>query len=384
MAKAILWLSGVALLVAAAFFFLVAPKRVDASLNKIVPHEAYVVSEEAKALHATLRLADLHDDALLWDRDFLERNRRGHADASRLREGGYRLQVLAAVTKTPKNLNYDRNTGDTDNITPLAVAQRWPVKTWTSLEARALFIADKANKFETRSGGAVRLVRTGPELGRRIGEDGLTVILATEGAHPLQGDLGAINRLYDAGYRVLGLQHFFDNELGGSLHGVSHLGLTEFGRAAVKAAIAKGLIIDIAHSSEAVVRDVLAIGARPLLVSHTGLRGHCDSPRNLPDALMKEIGARGGLIGVGFWDGAVCEASVPSIINAIVYAVGLVGVDHVALGSDFDGATTTPFDASEAAVLTDGLLKAGLDEAAIRAVMGENAIRFFTENLPAS
>ena len=97
---------------------------------------------------------------------------------------------------------------------------------------------------------------------------------------------------------------------------------------------------------------------------------------------MTEIAARGGLIGVGFWDGAVCAPTLSSIAAAIAYAVGLVGDDHVALGSDFDGATTVPFDASEAAALTDALLNAGLDEAAIRSAMGENAIRFFEENLP--
>lgn len=374
--------AGLIALIGGAIFFFVVPGRVDRSLNKVVPHTPYEISDEARSLHGGLRLADLHDDALLWDRDFLKRQPRGHTDAPRLIEGGYRLQVLAAVTKTPKNLNYDHNTGDTDNITPLVIAQRWPIRTWSNLTERALYIAHRLERYEDRSNGQVRLIRTGAELARRIGEPGLNVILATEGAHPLEGDIGAVERLYDAGYRVLGLQHFFDNELGGSLHGVSGAGLTEFGRAAVREAEEMGLIVDVAHSSEAVVRDVLSIARNPLIVSHTGLRGHCDSPRNLPDDLMKEIAARGGLIGVGFWDGAVCAATLDSIVGAIVYAIDLVGVEHVALGSDFDGATTTPVDASEAAALTDKLLKAGVDEAAIRAVMGENAIRFFKENLP--
>lgn len=368
--------------IGAAIFFLIVPKRVDRSLNQIIPHAPYQISDEARALHAGLRLADLHDDALLWDRDFLKRQARGHTDAPRLIQGGYRLQVLAAVTKTPKNLNYDRNTGDTDNITPLVIAERWPVKTWSSLAGRAIHIAHMLQRYEERSGGEVRLVRTGADLARRIEEPGLNVILATEGAHPLEGDLANIDRLYDAGFRILGLQHFFDNELGASLHGVSGGGLTEFGRAAVHAAEEKGMIIDVAHSSEAAVRDVLSMTKDPLIVSHTGLRGHCDSPRNLPDDLMKEIASRGGLIGVGFWGGAVCEATVASIAGAIAYAIDLVGAEHVALGSDFDGATTVPFDASEAAALTDGLMSAGVDDAAIRAVMGENAIRFFAENLP--
>ena len=363
-------------------FFFVLPARIDRSMNQIVPHAPYEIGAEAKALHATLRLADLHDDALLWDRDFLKRNGRGHTDAPRLIDGGYRLQVLAAVTKTPKNLNYDRNSGDSDNITPLVIAQRWPAKTWTSLAERALHIAARADRAEAQSGGAVRVIRTRRDLEAGIADGGLNLILGTEGAHPLEGNLENLDRLYDAGYRILGLQHFFDNELGGSLHGVSGAGLTDFGRAAVLAALGKGMILDVAHSSEAVVRDALALTAAPVIVSHTGFRGHCDSPRNLPDALMKEIAARGGLIGVGFWDGAVCEASVEEIAEAMVYAVDLIGAERVALGSDFDGATTVPFDASEAAVLTEALLKAGLDEAAIRAVMGENAIRFFSERLP--
>jgi len=368
--------------IGASVLFFIVPERVDQSLNKIVPHKPYEISAESKALHQSLRLADLHDDALLWDRDFSKRQKRGHTDAPRLIEGGYRLQVLAAVTKTPKKMNYDRNAGDTDDITLLTIAQRWPPRTWSSLTERALHMARRAEDAERRSLGAVAIVRTSSDLGRKMAGDGLAVILATEGAHPLEGKLVNIDRLYAAGYRVLGLQHFFDNELGGSLHGVSHGGLTEFGRAAVARAQAKGMIIDVAHSSEAVVHDVLAMTAAPIIVSHTGLRGHCDSPRNLPDELIKEIAEKGGLIGVGFWEGAVCSPTAASIAAAILYAVNLAGAGHVALGSDFDGATTVPFDASETAALTDALLDAGLDETAIRAVMGENAIRFFEANLP--
>lgn len=383
MAKFIAGLIALALPIGAAVFFFIVPARVDRSLNRVIPHAPFEIGDEARRLHSQLRLSDLHDDALLWDRDFLKRNARGHTDAPRLSDGGYRLQVLAAVTKTPKKLNYDRNTGDTDNITLLSMAQRWPIKTWSSLTERALFISQKLQRYEARSKGGVRLIRTRDDLSKTIDEPGLNVILATEGAHPLEGDIANIDRLYDAGYRILGLQHFFDNELGGSLHGVSGGGLTEFGRNAVEVAIRKGMIIDVAHSSEAVVRDMLALTGRPFIVSHTGLRGHCDSPRNLPDNLMQEIAARGGIIGVGFWDGAVCEPTVDAIVHAIIYATDLVGPDHVALGSDFDGATTTPFDASETAILTEGLIEAGVDEATIRAVMGENAIRFFSENLPA-
>jgi microsomal dipeptidase-like Zn-dependent dipeptidase len=368
---------------AAGVFFFVVPKRVDAAMNRVVPHKPYEVSDAAAALHRTLRLADLHNDALLWDRDFLRRNERGHSDAPRLAEGRFGLVVLSSVTKTPKNLNYAQNDASSDNITPLVIAQRWPMKTWGSLAERALHHAALAKSAAERSKGAVAVIRTKTELEAAERNGALAVILATEGAHPLEGDLANLDRLYGAGFRMLGLQHFFDNELGGSLHGVSNAGLTEFGRAAVMAAHKKGMIIDVAHSSEAVVRDVLAITASPLVVSHTGMRGHCENERNFSDGLMREIAARGGLIGIGFWDGAVCEASRGSIAGAIAYAIKTLGVDHVALGSDFDGATTVPFDAAETATLTDALLDQGLSEADIRAVMGGNAMRFFREHLPA-
>lgn len=376
---------GLALLLAlaAGAFFFVVPKRVDAGMNKVVQHAPYAVSDEAAALHRSLRVADLHNDALLWDRDFLARNKRGHSDAPRLAEGGFRLQVLSSVTKTPRNLNYAQNDAASDNITPLVIAQRWPLRTWSSLAERALHHAALAERAAERSDGAVAIVRTRSDLAAALEGGALAIVLATEGAHPLEGELANIDRLYDAGFRLLGLQHFFDNELGGSLHGVSNSGLTDFGRAAVIAAEERGLIIDVAHSSEAVVRDVLSIAKDPLVVSHSGMRGHCENDRNFSDSLMREIADRGGLVGIGFWDGAVCKASLAAIAGAIVYAIETLGADHVALGSDFDGATTTPFEAAEIAALTDALLRAGVSEADIRAVMGENALRFFADQLPA-
>jgi len=98
--------------------------------------------------------------------------------------------------------------------------------------------------------------------------------------------------------------------------------------------------------------------------------------------LMQAIAAEGGLIGIGFWEDVTCDDSPEGVAAAILAAIDLVGVEHVALGSDYDGTITTTFDASEYAVLTDRLLDAGLGEADIRAVMGENLITFFRENLP--
>lgn len=371
--------------VAVAFFYVI-PVRIDAGRNLVVDHAPYALSDEARALHAQLRVADLHSDMLLWMRNPAHRNDRGHTDLPRLREGQVAFQVFASVTKTPSSMNYEANSADSDNITPLAIAQRWPIDTWGSIRNRALYHADRLNRLAERDEDFV-VVRTQGDLAdalqRRASDRAvLAGLLATEGAHPLEGDLANIEPLWDAGYRLIGLQHFFDNELGGSLHGLSGAGLTPFGRDAVAAMLERGMIIDVAHSSPQVVREVLAMTDRPLVVSHTGIHGHCPVTRNISDELMQAIAAEGGLIGIGFWEDVTCDDSPEGVAAAILAAIDLVGIDHVALGSDYDGTITTTFDASEYAVLTDRLLAAGLDADQVRQVMGENTIRFFLENLP--
>lgn len=375
---------GLAALIAigAYIFYGVLPQRFDNQHNAVIEHEPYPVSERAKALHASIPVADLHSDMLLWRRDPAKRNARGHTDLPRLREGGVALQVFTAVTKTPPDLNYDENAADQDALTLLMIAQAWPVRTWGSIYERAAYQAERLDRLEKRENDNFVFVKTKSDLRRALDKGALAGIYGVEGAHPLEGDLENIDRFYDAGLRVMGLQHFFDNALGGSLHGQSGAGLTDFGAEAVDRAVAKGMIIDVAHSSEAVVRDVLARTEKPVIVSHTGLKGHCDTPRNISDETMKMIADHGGLVGIGFWDAAVCDPSPAGVADAILYAVDLLGVEHVGLGSDFDGTITAPFDASEMAAITQALMDAGADDETIRAVMGENAVRFFLENLP--
>ena len=185
------------------------------------------------------------------------------------------------------------------------------------------------------------------------------------------------------GYRLMGLHHFFDNELGGSFHGITGAGLSDFGKEALGEMERLGITIDVAHSSPAVVEDVLAIATKPIVLSHTGLRGACDSPRDLDDDLAKRIAEKGGIIGIGYWPGAICDSSPGNVVRTIRYAIDLLGVDHVGLGSDYDGAVRTDFDTSELAVLTEEMRKANFTEEEIFKVMGGNVIRLFRENLPA-
>ena len=375
----------IVLLILAAFEF--GPALLENSLNKVVDHEPYPVGDRARELHASLSVADLHADTLLWSRNMLERSDRGHVDLPRLLQGGVAVQVFATVTKSPKSLNYEKNTADSDQITGAVILQRLPTPTWSSLFERALHQARRLQAAADDSAGALRFLRSRHDLEQLLearARDETTVggLLAIEGSHALDGKLANIQALYDAGFRMMGLQHFFDNELGGSLHGVGKAGLTGFGRDAVKEMNRLGIMIDVAHSSEAAVDEVLALSKRPLIVSHTGVRGACDSPRNISDDHMRRIAGAGGLIGIGFWDAAVCDHSPAGVARSIAYAIDLVGVGHVALGSDYDGATSVHFDISELPALTQALLDQGLHPAQVRAVMGGNALRFFRRHLP--
>ncbi len=380
-----LLMTGASLLLALGFFAL--PSFLDYRMNSTADHGPYQASAAARALHRQLWIADLHDDALLWQRDPLQRHSYGHADLPRLLEGNVGLQVFAAVTKTPRGLNYTSNAADSDNITPLVIAQRWPRATWNSLLQRALYQSERLHQAERDSQGFLRIVRSREELRQTLArrnpeQPTLAAILATEGLHPLEGKLENVDTLFDAGYRIAGLTHFFDNELGGSAHGLVKGGLTPFGREVVKRLEQRHMLIDLAHASKPMIDDVLAMATRPLLVSHTGVAGTCPGPRNLSDEHLRRIAAGGGLIGIGYWDGAVCATSVDAIVKAIRYSVDLIGVEHVALGSDFDGTIHAPFDTSGLVLLTDGLLKAGFSAEQITAIMGGNVQRLLLQYLP--
>lgn len=375
------------IIVALVVAFTFGPGYLEKGLNRVIEHEAYKISDEARELHASLTAADLHSDTLLWHRDVLDHGNRGHVDVPRLVEGRVAIQVFSTVTKAPKALNYEENTGDSDQITGAIILQRWPIRTWGSLYERARYQAQRLDKSAHHSDGALIFLRTRSDLDTVLAAraGGMPVtggLMATEGSHALDGSLENIQNLYDEGFRMMSLHHFFDNKLGGSLHGVSQAGLSSFGRDTVREMNRLGIMVDVAHSSEAVVDEVLALSSTPLVVSHTGVRGACDSPRNISDDHMQRIAAGGGLIGIGYWDAAVCDATPAGVAKSIAYAIELVGKDHVALGSDYDGATSVYFDTSELIALTQALLDADLSEEEIRAVMGGNQIRFFQEYLP--
>jgi microsomal dipeptidase-like Zn-dependent dipeptidase len=386
MKKVLLGLVAILLIALAIIWFLV-PARVERSRNVVLNPPPYQASDAARELHKRLLVADLHADTLLWNRDLLKRSHYGHVDVPRLIEGNVAVQGFTVVTKTPRDMNIEKNTGDTDNITLLAFAERWPLSAWTNLTERALYQARRLQEAAAQSSGKLTVLRTKDDvakfLERRKTETGIVAgFLGLEGAHALAGDLNNLDRLYDAGYRMIGVAHFFDNEMGGSAHGTEKGGLTEAGRKMVERMEQKSMFVDLAHASPRVIADVLAMARRPVIVSHTGVKGICNNARNLSDEQLKGIALTGGLVGIGYWDTATCGRDARAIARGIRYAVNLIGADHVALGSDFDGSVEAPFDTTGLVQITDALLQEGFDEAQIKKIMGENAFRTLQFFLP--
>lgn len=367
------------LTIGAIAFFALAPGIVERGMNKVEP-VPLKVTDRARALHATLQIADMHADTLLWQRSLLDRADRGQVDLPRLLAGNYALQIFSSVTKTPKGQNYDANPSDTDNITALAIADLQPPRTWGSLLERSLWHARKLHRYAAASNGQLRVIETPAELDRLLadrahGQKVVGAMLSIEGLQDIEGKLDNLDRLHAAGFRMAGLAHFFDNEVAGSMHGMTKAGLTPLGRQVVRRMEALGMVVDIAHASHATVAEVIAMARRPIVSSHGGVQATCNVNRNLTDDEIRGIARTGGVVGIGYWDAAICSTRPAAAAAAIAHVRDIVGIDHAGLGSDFDGAVTTGFDSSQIAAVTQALIDRGFSDADIAKVMGGNVLR---------
>ena len=361
---------------------------IDRALNRALVRPPYTASEQATALHAKILVADLHADSLMWDRDLLEEHTHGLVDLPRLVKGNVALQVFTMPTRHPLSNKQQGNPADSpDMIAPLVWLNGWPSEARQPLFARAEFMCMRFADAVERSGGGLVPVRNQGELAaflelRETQPQAVAGILGVEGGHCLDGKLENLDALFALGVRTFGPTHFFDNRLGGSAHGESLAGLTDFGREVIAKLDELGMIVDLSHASPALIEDVLALTSRPVLVSHTGVQGTQPGPRNLSDAQLKAIAAHDGLIGIAFFEPALPAATVQEVVRAIRHTVNLVGVERVALGSDFDGSVRCPVDVSGLVKITEALLEDGFTPDQVERIMGRNAVDFFARALP--
>lgn len=375
------------LLVLVAVVFAVGPNLFDRAANRVLNDAPFVASLRGERLYQRMFVVDLHADPLLWDRDLSTKLGHGAVDLPRLLEGKVAVQSFFLVTKSPWGQNVDSTPADSDAITTLVAVQGWPTNTWGSLLQRALYQSARLHELAANSAGRLVILKNKSDLeqyraAREEDDERVAAIIGVEGAHALEANLANLDTLFDAGVRIIAPTHFFDNAIGGSAHGLHKGGLTQLGKQMIRMMEERSILLDLAHASAAVIDDAIAISTRPVIVSHTGVRGTCDNNRNLTDDQLRSIANTGGVIGIGYWDKAVCGVDADAIAQAIVYTADLVGAEHVALGSDFDGAVPVPFDTTGLPLIVDALLEQGMSERDIRRVMGENALRVFSETLP--
>lgn len=228
----------------------------------------------------------------------------------------------------------------------------------------------------------IKLIKNAADLAA-IGE-GQGVIFSLEGAEALEGDPDNIYKIYEQDVRILGFSWNNDNPFAGGSLGADR-GLSELGKEAVRIINKMPLALDGAHLSEKSLADVLNLSEKPLIVSHADSRRLCNHPRNLSDDYLREIAEIGGAVGVTFVREFLCEepvkANIVSIAEHIYHMVDVMGIEHVGIGSDFDG-VDAPVEGLEKAIkllrLSSYLRALGFNENDISLIMGGNFRRILS------
>jgi membrane dipeptidase len=364
------------------------------------------ISARARAIHASAWVVDAHADTPTEvfrepGYDFGRRMATGHVDLPRLREGGVDVQFL--VSWVPAEL--------------AAI----PGASF----AHAIELVEAIHRVVERTPG-VRIATdsAGIHAAREAGE--VAVMIGVEGGHAIENSLDNLRRLHDRGARYLTLTWNNANDWAdASMSPPRHGGLTPFGRDVVRELNRLRMLVDVSHVSDDTFDDVLAVSSAPVIASHSGARAIADHRRNLSDRQLRDLARAGGVVGVNFFPAFLDEAhgrafdrieaearalearllashgdverarrdarawrgrelarlpQVPAsaIADHIDHIVQVAGIDHVGLGSDFDGIATVPSDLPDVSALprlTEILLRRGYDEAAVGQVLGGNFLR---------
>lgn len=204
---------------------------------------------------------------------------------------------------------------------------------------------------------------------------------AIENGYAIGADLSNIEKFRDAGVVYMTLCHNGDNDICDSARGTDeHGGLSPFGRKVVREMNRVGVMIDLSHASEKSFYDTLEASAVPVVCSHSSCKAICNHPRNLTDDQLRAIAAKGGVVQITMYKGFLVdegEATLADFLRHLEHAIGIAGIDHVGIGTDFDGDGTILGcrDASQMINLTRELLRRGYDTASIRKFWGENWLR---------
>ena len=302
---------------------------------------------------------DGHNDTLLnliepgrgQGRSFFEESELGHIDLPRAAKGGFVGGFFAMFTPTPgPGPEVNPATGKVDAQSFLDMAMKRVDHSYAL--AKTMAMTRLMYQLEAESGGKARVVKDLPTLESCLASKTLAMIFHIEGAEAIDAGLDALYVLYEAGLRSLGIVWSRENDFG---YGVPFSfpgtpdtgpGLTDAGVALVKACNELGIMIDVSHLNEKGFWNVVKYSKHPVVATHSGAHVCCPSPRNLTNKQMDAIKDSDGIMGINFHVGFLREdgernpdTPIDDLVKHIDYAINRIGIDRVALGSDFDGAT---------------------------------------------
>lgn len=329
--------------------------------------ESDVLRQISKKLHQNSIVIDLHTDALYHHvrgkKDITKKSKILEVDIPRLKIGGIDAQIFAI----------------------------WPNPNLLK-KGFAKFIFASIDTFYQicqRESSNISMALCPEDVERIVSAGKIAGILAIEGGHALEGNLALLDTFWQKGVRLLTITWNNSNELGDAQTDSiqPHGGLSKLGIQAIKKMNDLGMIIDLSHAAKTTFWDVIKISRAPIIVSHAGIHALCKHPRNLTDKQIKAIAQKGGVIGIIFRPSNLNKisqkVSIGDVLDHIDYVVRLVGIDFVALGSDFDGLMEPSpkglEDAAKFSNITYGLKKRGYSDRDIKKILGENFLRVWKE-----
>jgi membrane dipeptidase len=272
----------------------------------------------------------------------------------------------------------------------------WPSDARRTVLSRALAQIDYIDHIAAARAD-VTLIRNKDDLERVKSQHSVGLLLWMEGADSVADDPSRVRVFYDRGVRAIMLTHLYDNALGGSgspsvpltdLYLGSERGLTDQGRAVLSEMAKHTMVVDLAHASRRTFDDVLATWSGPVIVSHTAMDAVYSSRRNLTDEQARAIAERDGIVGIMAQTQFLGGSRLSNLADHIVHAAKVAGAEHVALGLDIEDAVNTmPKDFRDARDLPELaflLRQRGLSDGEVRAILGDNAFRFWSTVLKPS
>lgn len=338
-----------------------------------------LISDEAREIHFSGMLFDGHNDlpwtmraqaASSFDKADISKPQPFHTDIPRLKQGGLKAQFWSVFVPA--------DTGELGTALTTTLEQ-----------------IDLVHEMCRRYPETFALALTTQEIEQAVKEGKIASLMGVEGGHSIENSLQNLRRLYERGARYMTLTHSKTLDWADSATDEArHNGLTPFGREVVAEMNRLGMLVDLSHVSPKTMMDVLDITKAPVIYSHSSARAICDHPRNVPDDVLRRIPENGGVVMVNFMSGFIVpteqlKAEPQSlgnyriVVDHIEHIIRCAGIDHVGIGSDYDGVSRLPVgleDVSTYPVITQELLNRGYNREQIHKILGGNVFRVMRES----